>query len=376
MAYTIAWSLRHFDYKLLIPEALRLASAPLSELQAGAEFPARGTRVWSKITVSSMNDEKQPESTPPPTSSSAESGLERNPDVEEFFQRLIEKHDMRRPRPSDEAIAAALQAIQRLGEATNLAGVEEPAEGDEVPSVGMLTCRQCGYRNQVGNQFCGMCGVRFTEDGVERPGSAAAGQHHYHHHDHHHYFHGSQDGDILAAAVGQRAPATSAAKEAVRLRAPAGGAALTKAESTIRQITQDWALACNNKQLDDMLALYAGDAMVLRPNVPPVRGTAAIREFFFSALGAGLGEVEMETLRVELFGDVAYETGRCKMLVPTVVGKRREEQGKYVIIYSKQKSGDWQAIVDSWSSDLSLNVGPDTPSKPAQGQAASSKIRR
>ena len=47
---------------------------------------------------------------------------------------------------------------------------------------------------------------------------------------------------------------------------------------------------------------YAVDAIVLRPNVPPVRGTAAIHEFFVGVLDAGLGEVDMEPLRVEIFG--------------------------------------------------------------------------
>lgn len=333
------------------------------------------------MTFSAVDEEKQPEGAMPPSApSGAESGLERNAEVEQFFQRLMEKHDMKRPKPSDEAIAAALQAIQRLGTIGSSEVQEFPEDAPAPAALGALTCQQCGYRNQVGNQFCGMCGVRFTESAIEQslptnvPG--IPGQHQYHHHEHHHYFHGSQDGDLLTAALGQRGPVTTAAKDAVRLRAPSGGSALTKAESTIRQLTQDWALACNNKQLDDMLALYATDALVLRPNVPPVRGTAAIREFFFSALEAGLGDVEMETLRVELFGDIAYETGRCKMLVPVAMGKRREERGKYVIIYAKQKSADWQTIVDSWSSDLSLNVGSESPAKASQPQSAPSKLRR
>jgi ketosteroid isomerase-like protein len=81
-------------------------------------------------------------------------------------------------------------------------------------------------------------------------------------------------------------------------------------------LSQDWALACNTKQLDDLVELYATDAIVLRPNVPPVRGTAAIREFFFSALDAGLGKVDLEPLSLELFGDVGYEAGRCKDASP------------------------------------------------------------
>ena len=324
-----------------------------------------------------MDEPKQPGDEAPAGSSPSE--LERNPEVEEFFKKLMEKQELRRPKPSDEAIASALQAIQRLTSVHPTADAEESAE-ESGPSVGTLTCAQCGYRNQVGNQFCGMCGGRMAdaEPGNPPVGIASrSGEHHYHHHDHHHYFHGAPDGDFLTSAVGQRAPATTtAAKDAVRLRAPVGGAALSKAEATIRQLTQDWAVACNNKQLDDMLAFYATDALVLRPNVPPVRGTSAIREFFFSALESGLGDVEMETIRVELFGDVAYETGRCKMLVPVAMGKRREERGKYVIIFAKQKTGEWQASVDSWSSDLSLAVTPDASAKAAQPVAGATPKRR
>jgi ketosteroid isomerase-like protein len=138
---------------------------------------------------------------------------------------------------------------------------------------------------------------------------------------------------------------------------------LSRAEAAVRKLTQDWALACNSKQLDDLVELYATDAIVLRPNVPPVRGTAAIREFFFSALDAGLGEVELEPLRVEVFGDVAYEAGRCKMLFPFVMGKRREERGKYLVTLNRQ-GGDWKIMADCWSGDLSLGVTAEPVTKP------------
>ncbi len=103
---------------------------------------------------------------------------------------------------------------------------------------------------------------------------------------------------------------------------------------------------------------------MLRPNVPPLRGTAAIREFFFGVLDAGLGDVELELLRVEIFGDIAYEAGRCKMLVPFTMGKRREERGKYLLTLARQV-GDWKILADCWSSDLSLGVNVDSgPVKP------------
>jgi uncharacterized protein (TIGR02246 family) len=191
----------------------------------------------------------------------------------------------------------------------------------------------------------------------------AAGQHYYHHHYHHHYF-ASSDESVPNPVLEQRASsAVSVARDASKVRAPSG-TGLSRAETALRKLAQDWALACNTKHLDDLVDLYTPDAIVLRPNVPPVRSTPAIREFFFSVLEAGLGEVELEPLRVEVFGEIAYEVGRCTMLAPTAQGKRREERGKYVILAARQ-AGEWKILVDCWSTDLSLAVGAEpSPSKP------------
>jgi uncharacterized protein (TIGR02246 family) len=131
---------------------------------------------------------------------------------------------------------------------------------------------------------------------------------------------------------------------------------MSRAEAAVRRITHEWVLACNTKHLDDLLDLYVADALVLRSNCPPIRGAAAVREFFFGALDAGLGEVEVEPLRVEVVGDLAYEAGRCKALVPSATGKRREERGKYLWVCARQNNGEWRLAADCWSSDLTLSV--------------------
>ena len=137
---------------------------------------------------------------------------------------------------------------------------------------------------------------------------------------------------------------------------------MSRAEAAVRRITQEWVLACNTKHLDDLLDLYVADALVLRSNYPPVRGAAAVREFFFGALDAGLGEVEVEPLRVEISGDLAYEAGRCKALVPSATGKRREERGKYLWVCARQSNGEWKLAADCWSSDLTFsNMESDVP---------------
>ncbi len=138
--------------------------------------------------------------------------------------------------------------------------------------------------------------------------------------------------------------------------APGQRGDLSRAEAAIRRIAQEWVMACNTKHLDDMVELYTADALVLRSNCPPIRGAAAVREFFFGALDAGLGEVEVDPLRVEVAGDLAYEAGRCKALIPSATGKRREERGKYLWVCARQSNGEWKLAADCWSSDLTLST--------------------
>ena len=278
---------------------------------------------------------------------------------------------MRDPKLGPESRAAVLQAMQRFALDQ---GVEDSVNVKVDPEgAGRLTCQACGTPNRKGNNFCASCGVPLLkapdETEVVRPNSEPApqapGDHHYHHHYHHHYF-SSADGAALAASPDVRmASGGAGAREVARVRAPLGGPSLSRSEIALRKVTQDWALACNTKQLEDLVELYVPDAMVLRPNVPAVRGTAAIREFFFGVLDAGMSEVELDPLRVEVFDDFGYEAGRCKSLIPVAMGRRREERGKYIVMLNRQANGEWKIVADSWSSDLNLGVASEQLAKPS-----------
>jgi len=321
-----------------------------------------------------VDEEKFPKPADHLPASDPEEELVPDPSVDDFFNRM--KYDMRRPKPRQEAITAAVQAIQRLG---LQADSETSVDGlDENDYSAQRMCQACGSQNPSDNRFCAFCGVPMPEVPAEPrravpananadPASHPTGPHHYHHHYHHHYF--SSDGSVQPANPEQRPSNGGAAvRDAARTRAPLGTPGLSRSEAAVRKVTQDWVQACNTKHLDDLVEIYHADAIVLRPNVPPVRGTAALREFFFSVLDAGLGEVELEPLRVELAGEIAYEAGRCKMLVPHL-GKRREERGKYLITLARQ-AGEWKIIADCWSSDLSLGAAPEPAAASAGATAA------
>ncbi|HZQ70742.1 MAG TPA: DUF4440 domain-containing protein [Terriglobales bacterium] len=324
--------------------------------------------------------------TPSQPNSDAEGDLGRNPEVDEFFTRM--NHGMRRPKPGQEAIAAAFQAIQRLALEVD---TEESVNAEEPSPTSQNQCGVCGAANRPQHRFCATCGVPLAQSRPAPPDSdpeestalipspehqirrEIPGQHHYHHHYHHHYFSSSEGAFAGAPDMGA---GTGAPRESAVMRAPLTGPSLSRAELAIRKMSQDWALACNTKQLDDILDRYTPDALVLRPNVPPIRGAASIREFFFTALDSGFGEVELEPIRVEVFGDIAYEAGRCKALVPSALGKRREERGKYLILSTRQ-NGEWRILSDCWSADLSLGItGESLPAKTGLQSPSPSRLTR
>jgi len=271
------------------------------------------------------------------------------------------KSGAERPKPG---VTAAFEAAQRFADEADVEDAADDLAQDITSEANTVACRTCGYRNRDGNKFCGMCGVAvargdkpssgfaateearastalalpsdpFPEPAMRPPTTRPTGNetHHYHHHYHHHYFPGAQEGAYPRAAESAR---DVAREDKLRSSTMALRGDMSRAEAAVRAVTQEWVLACNTKHLDDLLDLYVSDALVLRSNYPTIRGAAAVREFFFGALDAGLGEVEIEPQRVEVAGELAYEAGRCKALIPGSSGKRREERGKYLWVLQKQ----------------------------------------
>jgi ketosteroid isomerase-like protein len=329
---------------------------------------------------------KQPGSTP------QDSESELRPTMDEFHRGL--QPEMRRPKPNNDAMAAALEVIQRMAADIDTEDAVDDLTEETAGDSSARVCRVCGHRNREGHKFCGMCGLPVDSPDEPKPdpapgksslspqpmsvkqpayelrepsapprGAVIAETHHYHHHYHHHYLPGGQEGPAPRATA-------EVGRETDKLRASAAlrGESMSRAEAAVRRVTQEWVLACNTKHLDDLLDLYHADSLVLRSNYPPIRGASAVREFFFGGLDAGLGEAEVEPIRVEIVGDMAYEAGRCKALVPGAAGKRREERGKYVWVLARQTNGEWKITVDCWSSDLTLNalesdIAPATAAK-------------
>jgi uncharacterized protein (TIGR02246 family) len=285
------------------------------------------------------------DSTPDPEKDQRDEVLP-NSAAEEFFGRM--KHDFRRPKPSDEAIASALQAIQKLtGEV-----ISEQSVGSPVRS-GAEKCPKCGAENTAMNRFCGYCGTLMerTDKAQAKPEGSrvqtgSEGQHHYHHHYHHHYFSESEKAGARKAPEIQWSsqPAGSESEGLVTDETEAEDA------SAIQKLVQAWSRCFNSKRLDELIELYSADSIVLRPNSTSAHGKDEVRQLFETALEAGLGDVQLDCADIGIVGDFACLTGRSKMLAPTALARRHEESGKYLIVV-RREGGQWKIVADSWCMD-------------------------
>ena len=284
-----------------------------------------------------------------------------NSAADDFFVKM--NRDFRRPKPSEEAVAAALHAIQTLASEsaehdTEESFAEDARAEDPATRITGATCPKCGAGNSGSNRFCGSCGTSLARRAKPAPAplegarrEASVREQHIHHH-HHHYFPGSTGGPAGKPPAFDSANATLTGE----LAAPKL-TGIAAAEAAVQKLMIDWTLFCNSKRLDDLLSLYSPDAIVLRSGVPPAHGHPAIRELLKAALQAGLGDVEFEPADAGVLGDIACLTGTSRMLVPTAPGKRHEETGKFLIV-ARRESGAWKILADSWC----IDVFPKAPS--------------
>jgi uncharacterized protein (TIGR02246 family) len=137
---------------------------------------------------------------------------------------------------------------------------------------------------------------------------------------------------------------------------PSAPAVLTSADlAGIRAADSAFVAAANAGDVDALVAVYASDAVLLPPNLPPQRGRTAIRNFWGGLLKAYTLKFEVGSDTVEGRGDLAYNVGHYRF---TAVPRDKAnpgmaDEGKFVEILKKQQDGSWKYAVDMYNSNLS-----------------------
>jgi uncharacterized protein (TIGR02246 family) len=111
----------------------------------------------------------------------------------------------------------------------------------------------------------------------------------------------------------------------------------------IEAAVQQYVEASNQGDADALASLYADDAVLLPPDHEPVRGRAAIGDFWRQGTDEGL---EVTTLTVEVDGDLGYLVGRYHL---PATGEEPADSGKYVMCLKRQRDGAWKLTADIWN---------------------------
>ncbi len=143
---------------------------------------------------------------------------------------------------------------------------------------------------------------------------------------------------------------TPPADTAAAMAPPVATSAAADREA-VQAVNAAWFKAFNAHDVDAITALYADDAVVSAPGMPPARGTAAIRETLgkdiAGATKAGLSNNVGTSEELGLSGDLAWESNTF-----TVTDKSGKtlDNGKYVTVFER-RNGKWLIIRDIWNSD-------------------------
>ena len=111
----------------------------------------------------------------------------------------------------------------------------------------------------------------------------------------------------------------------------------------IEAAVQRYVDASNQGDAEALASLYADDAVLLPPDHEPVRGRAAIGDFWRQGTDEGL---EVTTLTVEVDGDLGYLVGRYHL---PATDEEPADSGKYVMCLKRQRDGAWRLTADIWN---------------------------
>jgi ketosteroid isomerase-like protein len=125
-------------------------------------------------------------------------------------------------------------------------------------------------------------------------------------------------------------------------------------ERTLRDLDGQWSKAAAAKNLEQTIAYYSDDAVVLPPNAASAMTKEAIRNTWKALLASPGLVIAWKPTRVELAksGDMAWVSGTYELTMNDASGNPMSDRGKYLEVWQKQPDGNWKCAADIWNSDL------------------------
>jgi len=121
-------------------------------------------------------------------------------------------------------------------------------------------------------------------------------------------------------------------------------------QSVLRNLAQDFVTSFNTGNFDQAAALFAPDGAFMAPHHDPAYGPKAVERLLHQFGDAGYQDLRLETVRVEVSGDLSMEIGRYSVAIRQPDGTIQGDRGKY--LKSWRRLGAWLIVADCWSSNM------------------------
>jgi ketosteroid isomerase-like protein len=122
----------------------------------------------------------------------------------------------------------------------------------------------------------------------------------------------------------------------------------------LRDLDAEWSRAAAAKDVEQTVAYYSDDAVVLPPNAGSATTKGAIRSLWKDLLASPGLMITWKPARVQLAksGEMAWVSGAYELSMNDAGGKPINDRGKYLEVWEKQSDGKWKCVADTWNSDL------------------------
>src|SRR5262245_3371079 len=129
-------------------------------------------------------------------------------------------------------------------------------------------------------------------------------------------------------------------------------------EHLLRDLDAQWAKAAAAKDVEQTIAYYSDDAIVLPPNATSATSKESIRNAWKDMLASPGLVITWEPKKVKLgkSGEMAWVSGTYELTMNDAAGKPINDRGKYLEVWEKQADGNWKCGADMWNSDVAIST--------------------
>jgi ketosteroid isomerase-like protein len=136
----------------------------------------------------------------------------------------------------------------------------------------------------------------------------------------------------------------------VSLSLPAPGPQSSSVQDTIAKIRSEWARDMHEKRPEELVLLYAPDAVFILPNGERVTGRQDIRELCKKVMAIFTSDLTFHSISSEDSVNLAYDSGDYReTLLRLADGSTLHSQGSYLMVFKRQPDGKWLIAQQVWT---------------------------